>query len=143
MARKKAIEIGASLDRFEKLLAERLKPETDSEIIDKRIWDLFGETWSIMFTDLSGFSRNTDKFGIIHFLQMIYEAHRILIPIIDDNDGILLKDEGDSLMILFRNVEKAFNASLEMQNILKKYNIDRAEEEKILLCVATISRVCA
>ena len=47
-----------------------------------------------MFTDLSGFSRNTAKFGIIHFLQTIHEAERLLIPVIEEHDGILLKVEG-------------------------------------------------
>jgi class 3 adenylate cyclase len=54
-----------------------------------------------MFTDLSGFSRNVAKFGIIHFLQTIYESERLLIPIIEDHDGILLKAEGDSLLVIF------------------------------------------
>lgn len=45
----------ASRERLDKLIAERLKPGVNKEDIDKRIWDLFGETWSVMFTDLSGF----------------------------------------------------------------------------------------
>ncbi|MBI5348262.1 MAG: adenylate/guanylate cyclase domain-containing protein, partial [Chloroflexi bacterium] len=63
------IETSASQDRLEKLISERLKPGADKELIDSRIWDLFGETWAVMFTDLAGFSRNVEKFGIIHFLQ--------------------------------------------------------------------------
>ena len=51
--------------------------------IDERIWDLFGEEWAVMFTDLSGFSRGVADFGIIHFLQIIYESQRVLIPCID------------------------------------------------------------
>ena len=107
-------------DRLNKLIQERLKPGADKEKIDNRIWDLFGEEWCVMFTDLSGFSRSVAKFGIIHFLQTIYESERIFMPIIGDNDGILLKEEGDSLMIIFRRVEKAIKASVEMQRALKE-----------------------
>jgi hypothetical protein len=57
-----------------------LRRAPDKENIDARIWDLFGEEWCVMFTDLSGFSRGVAKFGIIHFLQTIYESERILIP---------------------------------------------------------------
>ena len=32
-----------------------------------------------MFTDLSGFSKNAERFGIIHFLQTIKEAEKIYI----------------------------------------------------------------
>ncbi|MCZ8341861.1 MAG: adenylate/guanylate cyclase domain-containing protein [Leptospira sp.] len=135
MGQKRAIATSASEERLEKLLEERLKSGADQDFIDKRIWDLFGETWCVMFTDLSGFSRGVAKFGIIHFLQTIYESHRILIPVLDEHDGILLKDEGDSLMVLFRNTNKALQCAIHMQKICKKYNENRALEEQILLCV--------
>lgn len=135
MAYRGLIGASASEDRLERLIEDRLKPGADKEKIDNRIWDLFGETWAIMFTDLSGFSRNVAKFGIIHFLQTIHESERLLIPIIEDHDGILLKAEGDSLLVIFRNVTKALQASVAMQRTLLNYNNDKSEEEKVLLCV--------
>lgn len=135
MTYKRMIKAGASEDRLEKLIQERLKPGADKEIIDRRIWDLFGEEWAVMFTDLSGFSRGVAKFGIIHFLQTIQESERLLLPIIDDYDGILLKIEGDSLMAIYRKPEKALACSFAMQAELVKYNVNRSAEEQILLCV--------
>ncbi len=88
-----------------------------------------------MFTDLSGFSRGVENFGIIHFLQTIFESEKFLIPIIEEHDGILLKTEGDSFMVIFRNVDKAIYSAIEMQKLLKEYNKTKLEEEKILLCV--------
>ena len=72
MAYRRVIASGASEDRLEKLIEERLKPGADKDMIDQRIWDLFGEEWCVMFTDLSGFSRGVARFGIIHFLQTIF-----------------------------------------------------------------------
>lgn len=129
------IETSASQDRLEKLMAERLKPGADKEKIDSRIWDLFGETWAVMFTDLAGFSRNVEKYGIIHFLQTIYESQRVLVPMIDRYDGILLKMEGDSMLVIFRSIIKAIECAIEMNRTLKNYNVDKSEEEKILLSV--------
>ncbi|OHD12752.1 MAG: adenylate cyclase [Spirochaetes bacterium GWD1_27_9] len=129
------IKSSASEDRLEKLIEERLKPGVDKAKIDARIWDLFGEEWAIMFTDLSGFSRGVAEFGIIHFLQVIYESERLLVPCIEENDGILLKMEGDSMMVIFRNVKKAIECSISMQKILKNYNIDKSATDKVLLCV--------
>jgi len=129
------IGTGASQDRLEKLIALRLQPGQDKAAIDARIWDLFGETWAIMFTDLSGFSRRAAEFGIIHFLQTIYESQRLLIPLIDDFDGILLKTEGDSLLILFRSPAKAVECAVKMQRELARYNADKSEAERVLLCV--------
>jgi len=119
------IATSASQDRLEKLIAERLKPGSDRERIDARIWDLFGEQWTVMFTDLSGFSRRVAEFGIIHFLQTIFERQRILVPCIDRHDGILLKSEGDSLFVIFRSVRKALDCSLAMQRTVREYNRGR------------------
>lgn len=135
MAFRGNIAFSASEDRLERLIEDRLKPGADKDLIDQRIWDLFGEQWCIMMTDLSGFSRGVAKYGIIHFLQTIHESERILIPVVEDHDGVLLKMEGDSMFVIFRNPKKALAAAVAMQRVLEEYNRDRAEEEKILLCV--------
>jgi class 3 adenylate cyclase len=135
MAYKRSVYASASEDRLEKLISERLESGADKEKIDRRIWDLFGEEWCVMFTDLSGFSRGVAKFGIIHFLQTIHEAERLLIPRIEAHDGILLKVEGDSFLVIFRNVDKALQCSVDMQKTLEAYNVDKADEDKVLLCV--------
>lgn len=130
-------QIGASAseERLEKLIEERLKPGIDKKQIDDRIWDLFGEEWAVMFTDLSGFSRGVAEFGIIHFLQVIYESQRLLIPVIDQFDGILLKMEGDSMLVIFKRASKAINCAINMQKILNSYNHDKPDTDKVLLCV--------
>ena len=135
MSFKKRIVTSASEDRLEKLIQERLKPGADKTAIDSRIWDLFGEEWAVMFTDLSGFSRKVAQFGIIHFLQTISESQRLLIPGIEDFDGILLKAEGDSFLVIFRNARKAILSAINMQKVLKEYNTTKSAEEQVLFCV--------
>ena len=121
--------------RLENLMAARLVPGADKEKIDKRIWDSFGEKWCVMFTDLSGFSRGTEKFGIIHFMQIIFETERLVLPIIDDFDGLLIKSEGDSLLVLFKHPEKALLCCKKIHEVLHEYNKTKSEEEQILFCV--------
>lgn len=129
------VGLSASEDRLEKLIRERLEPGADKAAIDARIWDLFGEEWAVVFTDLSGFSRGVASFGIIHFLQIIQEAQRILIPCIDAHDGILLKVEGDSFLIIFRKLAKAIECALAMQTLCHDYSLNRDAAEQIRLCV--------
>ncbi|MBN2495130.1 MAG: adenylate/guanylate cyclase domain-containing protein [Deltaproteobacteria bacterium] len=135
MSLARVIGIGASSDRLERLIEERLKPGADKALIDARIHDLFGEEWAVMFTDLSGFSRRVAEFGIIHFLQVIYESQRVLVPCIDEHDGVLLKLEGDSMLVIFRRAERAMDCALAMQRMLVEVNRGREEQEKVLLCV--------
>ena len=132
---RRALEAGASAQRLAKLMQARAQAGGDTDAIDRRIWDLFGERWAIMFTDLSGFSRNVAEFGIVHFLQVIYEAEQLLMPLIEAHDGILLKVEGDSYLVIFRNPEKAVAAAVAMQRTLITYNKGRVAHEQVLLGV--------
>ncbi len=124
-----------SEDRLYDLIAKRTFPNANKTEIDKRIWDLFEEEWCVMMTDLAGFSRRVAEYGIIHFLQTIYESKRLLLPIIDEHEGFLLKSDGDSLLVIFRNPHKAMRCSLKMQQALVPYNQDKTEQEQIHLCV--------
>ncbi len=126
---------GASEERLSTLIEDRMKPGADKVRIDKRIWDLFGETWCVMFTDLAGFSRSVEAYGITHFLQTIYASERELVPLIDEHDGILIKSEGDSLLVIFRNPAKALTCAVEMQRKLKVHNEITPAEDDILLCI--------
>ena len=129
------IGTNASMDRLESLISERLESGADKVAIDARIQDLFGERWAVMFTDLSGFSRGVAEFGIVHFLQVIFESLRVLSPVIESHDGVLLKMEGDSMLVIFRRPARALDCALDMQRALKDYNKDKGGEEQILLCL--------
>ncbi|MCB9740707.1 MAG: adenylate/guanylate cyclase domain-containing protein [Deltaproteobacteria bacterium] len=132
---REGIQWSASEGRLQRLIAERLQPGADKARIDERIWDLFGETWAIMFTDLAGFSRRVERFGIVHFLQTIFESERLLLPIVEAHDGVVLKREGDSMLIIFRRASAALSCAIAMQRSLVVYNRDKPAEEDILLCL--------
>ncbi len=125
----------ASQDRLEQLIAARVEPGADRAAIDRKIWNMFGECWAVMFTDLAGFSRRVEEFGIIHFLQTVFESHRLLVPCIEDHCGILLKLEGDSMMVIFRSADEALKCGIAMQATTNAYNQTRAPEEQVLLCM--------
>lgn len=124
-----------SEERLWRLIDARTRPGADKEAIDAQIWDLFGEDWSIMFTDLSGFSRHVAAFGIVHFLQVIHEHKKLLFPIVEARCGILVKTEADSLLVLFKRANAALACALEMQRACRAANAGRAEEEQMRLCV--------
>jgi class 3 adenylate cyclase len=117
------------------LIEERTWAGADHARIDERIWDLFGEDMAVMFTDLSGFSRRVAEFGIIHFLQIIYEHKRLLLPIVAAHDGILIKIEADSFLIIFKRASAALRCAIEMQHACQRLNIGRRPEDQVLLCL--------
>jgi adenylate cyclase len=117
------------------LVEARSRGGADQDAIDEQIWDEFGETWAIMFTDLTGFSRMVARFGIIHFLQIIADQRRLFVPLISQFQGKLLKEEADSLMILFPQASDALDCALAMQRASRDTNRDRAPEDQVLLCL--------
>jgi len=125
----------ASTDRLELLIEERLQPGSDRARVDRRIWNLFGEKWAVLYTDLSGFSRRVAEFGVIHFLQTIYESHRLLVPVIQYGNGILLKTEGDSLMVIYRSPEDAIRSAIAMQQRCQRHSATQPPEDQVLLCI--------
>jgi adenylate cyclase len=129
------MDLKGSEERLWALVEERTHPGADTARIDQRIWDLFGEDWAIMFTDLSGFSRQVAAFGIIHFLQIILEKKRLLLPIIGEHDGILIKVEADSFLVIFKRAAAALSCAIAMQHACQRLNHRRQPEEQVLLCV--------
>src|SRR5690242_18275299 len=113
----RAMDIDAlkgSAGRLWSLIEERARPGADVADIDRRIWDLFGEDWAIMFTDLAGFSRQTERYGITHFLQVIFEHKRLLLPVVARHDGIVIKLVADSFLLIFKRVDAAVRCAMEM-----------------------------
>lgn len=117
------------------LLDERRKPGADLAAIDARIWERFGETWAVVFTDLTGFSRMVAEFGIIHFLQVIREQRLVFDPVIAAHGGIFLKEEADSMLLLFDTPAHAIGCAIAMQRRSNEVNRDRRPEDRVLLCV--------
>jgi class 3 adenylate cyclase len=128
-------ELKGSEARLWTLIAQRAEPGADTARIDRRIWDLFGEEWAVMFTDLAGFSRQVESYGIVHFLQEIYEQKRLLLPVVADHDGILIKVEADSFLILFKRAGSAVRCAVAMQHACQSFNARRPPELQVLLCV--------
>jgi adenylate cyclase len=63
------------------------------------------------------------------------ESQRVLVPCIEGHDGILLKTEGDSLLVIYRSPARALDSAVAMQRAVRDYNVGRVEEEEILLCI--------
>lgn len=127
--------LSSSEERLWRLIEARTLPGADTARIDARIWDLFGQEWAVMFTDLAGFSRGTSEFGITHFLQIIWEQRKYLFPVAERHDGVLVKTDADSMIILFKRPEAALTCAIDMQTTCALMNRRRKPEEQILLCV--------
>lgn len=130
------------------LLARRRTPHADTTAVDTEIFARFGHTLAVMFTDLVGFSRVVEAFGIVHFLQLIQESETLFQPLIAAHGGQCLKHEGDSLLVVFETPAHALACAQAMVQATHAANLPaRAPEDRIEVCIGlgfgTVLRVGA
>lgn len=124
-----------SKEILDDLIRRRLEPDADVEAIDANIRERFEETWAVVFTDLVGFSRRTEKFGILQFLSVIYRKGELMRPVVNEHGGLIVKEEADSWLMLFRDVQRAVDCMIACQRACEGFNLGRREEDKVELCV--------
>lgn len=117
------------------LIARRAAPGADQAAVEAEIWATFGTEAAVMFTDLSGFSRQVAEFGILHFLQVIHAQKALLLPLVAAHGGVHLKTEADSFLIRFADPVSALRCALAMQAACAAFNRARRPEDQVLLCV--------
>ena len=125
----------ASRAAIEQLIQKRLLPNADISAIDAQMWQIFGEQWAILYTDLVGFSRKVESFGIVHFLQIIYQSRQMFEPIVAQFGGQILKEEGDSFLMIFRDPVAALQAALAMHRASENFSHGKLDEDRVDLCV--------
>jgi adenylate cyclase len=107
--------IGPSRARLQTLLKEYNEyPERQQEI-DTRIHDEFCKTVAIVVIDSCGFSRTVRQHGIVNYLARLERLARVVVPIIKNHEGRVLRVEADNIFALFSDTESAVRCSAEVQ----------------------------
>lgn len=117
------------------LLAQRRQTGADRTAVDAAIFARFGRVQAVMFTDLVGFSRVVEAFGILHFLQLIQESETLFMPLIHQHGGVCIKHEGDSLLVVFDTPQQALATARAMVDATAAVNPGRAPEDRIEVCI--------
>lgn len=117
------------------LLTRRRQTGADRAAVDAEIFARFGRVQAVMFTDLVGFSRVVEAFGIVHFLQLIQESETLFMPLIRQQGGVCIKHEGDSLLVVFDTPHQALTTAKSMVEATTAVNPGRAPEDRIEVCI--------
>lgn len=106
-----------------------------AEAIRLDIWDKYGVDGTVFISDMASFSSTSRKLGVCHFLKMIHRARRIIAPVIEANNGILLKCDADNCYAYFDRPDDAIKASFEVNAALFAANEKFGIGEQIYLSV--------
>lgn len=96
------------------LLAERNQYPDRVEEIDALIRKAFERRVAILVLDMSGFSRLTIEYGIIHYLAMIEQMDSSSRPAVTGNHGQVIKQEADNLFAVFDTPAHAVEGALDI-----------------------------
>ncbi|HEY6187145.1 MAG TPA: adenylate/guanylate cyclase domain-containing protein [Pyrinomonadaceae bacterium] len=108
--------------QLNQLLQERNEYPDRAAEIDAKVSEIFGETHAVLVMDMSGFSRLTIQYGIMHFLAMIQRMNAIAVPAIEEHGGEVIKTEADNVFAIFTDVKEAVETAIDINRRLSAAN---------------------
>lgn len=109
--------------------------ELDNDMLEKKIWDHYGQTRSVLVLDSTGFSRTTQKKGIVHFLTIVAKMRMIGGCILAEHNATGLRAEADNLYAEFVTPDAAVDAAFELHQYFKENKIYLYDEEPFLVSI--------
>ncbi len=91
---------------------------------------------TIMLTDIKGFTSKTASFSRTQVLELIKKHEELVLPVVQKFKGTLVKTIGDAFLVTFDSPTDAVLCGVEIQNVLKAHNSDRANDDKIEIRIA-------
>ena len=96
--------------------------------LEKAIWETYGLRRVVLAVDMSGFSRLTQKHGIVHYLAMVLRMRQTARPIIEEHGGALVRFEADNAFAMFEDSLEAIRAAMALNYAFDQENIATADE---------------
>jgi len=98
-------------------------PDVDANrALEDDLWARAGKERAVLISDMSGFTRITRTRGILHFLALFQQAHRIGETMFERHGGRFLKTAADNLFALFDTVGAAAACAQSMLHEAEKLN---------------------
>ena len=120
---------------LERILSDMIEePERRTEL-SRMIEEIFSQDKAVLVLDMSGFSRTTQRHGIVSFLLMIHEMQLIARPCVEAHRGLLLKADADNLFCLFDTVADAVRASRDITERLNAANPLLPEDRRLYVSI--------
>ena len=119
-----------SAKRFQDLLLQYSQADDPNlrKKLETTLWEDYGQEQTVFVLDMSGFTRLTRKYGIIHYLSMVRRMQLTSGPIVQSYDGYMIKFEADNCFAIFPTPLQAVNASIAMQHAFHAANLLTADD---------------
>lgn len=89
-----------------------------------------------MLTDIKGFTLKTATFSRAETQELLSKHRELVLPVVEKFHGRLVKTIGDAFLVAFNSPTDAVICGVEIQDVLKDYNANRAHSGKIEIRIA-------
>jgi adenylate cyclase len=120
---------------FEYLLDEMIDFPERREEITARIHAGYARSKTVLVLDMCGFTRTTQRLGIVAFLLMIHRMRRICDPCFHEHGGEFVEANADNLLYLFPTPSEAIAASRAAQALIARANETLAEDDRLFCSI--------
>lgn len=91
---------------------------------------------AIMLTDIKGFTSKTASFSRAQTQELLSKHRELVLPVIEKFHGRLVKTIGDAFLVAFNSPTDAVICGVQIQDVLKAHNADKAQQDKIEIRIA-------
>jgi len=113
------------LDTFDSLEGEAARA------IERQIWDTYGCDRAVLVLDMSGFSRLTRRFGIVHYLAMVRRMQKTSAPLVGAWRGEVVKFEADNLYATFADASDSVGCARQIRDAFEASNVNTPDEKDV------------
>ena len=93
----------------------------------------FSQPMGVVITDMSGFTRITREFGIVHFASVILKMRQALAALYAYYDAVIVETEADNTFAVFDSAETTLAAALQIYRVIEKQNAVLPSEFQITI----------
>lgn len=120
-------------------LFEYLRELLDEEIhpLERQdeIWHRFGRTVAVMILDSTGFSRTTERQGIVHFLTQLMQIREIIGRVCNAGDCHALRFEADNVYAAFQHPDAAIGTAFRIHKAVEQEGLMLDDREPFRVCI--------
>ncbi|MBN2694089.1 adenylate/guanylate cyclase domain-containing protein [bacterium] len=114
---------------------QKMLSEIDN--LQKNIDQKYSRIVTVMFTDLKDSTVFFETHGDLQGRLLVEKHNRLLFPIIEKYNGVVIKTIGDAIMARFDFALEGVKASIEMQRVLAQYNKENRHPIRIRIGLHT------
>lgn len=107
--------------------------DAERQALSAQILDKYNVTAALLVLDMSGFSKITKEFGIVHFLAMVQQMQDITAAEIDRFGGCVVKFFSDNCFAFFEDPEQGVKCAI---SIMQAHNVlDKTIATPLHICM--------